>query len=332
MFRGRILIVSDHPTLAAELDPLIRGEGHLSLAVPSADEAIQVLEDGIVPDIVVTDGIGEVPWLAHFHRLNQLGRHVEVRRPGGPTVSANALPASLRPESMATLDYPFDADRVRVVVQMAMDGIRRDLESLRGEMFRETARLQKAIRGAQLEMVAALVKIMETKDPFMQGHCERVAELARRIADRMGVAGAGIERVATAAMLHEIGKVGVSLDLLHKASPLTPAELDQIRGHTQMGSQIVGAVPSLRSLAPLIAQQYTDFEELEASFAPDSEDFLLASILRVADVYDAMTSSRSYRGTLTRERWEATLREGAGTRYHPSVIDAFFEVMLQQAA
>jgi len=333
MFRGRILIVSGRPDLAAELDPPIRAEGHLSLAVPNGVEALQVLEDGIIPDIVISDGRDDTHWIAHFHRLNQLGRRVEVWTPEiQPTVSASSIALTPVPPAFATISLPVESDEIRRVVREAMDGIRRDLESLRGEMFRETARLQRAIRDAQVEMVAALVKIMETKDPFMQGHCERVAGLARRLAEHMDVDEAGVDRLGTAAMLHEIGKVGVSVELLHKTSALSADELEQIRGHAAMGAQIMGAVPSLRSLAPLVAHQYTDFRDLGESIPPESDDHLLSSILRVVDVYDAMTSSRSYRGTLARDRWEATLRDQSGSRFDPRVVDAFFDVILREAA
>jgi CheY-like chemotaxis protein len=78
MFRGRILIVSDRADVIAELDPLIRAEGHLSLAVPNGDEALQVLEDGIIPDIIISDlhtqhAASGITYLAHFRQLNQLG-------------------------------------------------------------------------------------------------------------------------------------------------------------------------------------------------------------------------------------------------------------------
>jgi response regulator RpfG family c-di-GMP phosphodiesterase len=329
MFRGRILIVSDHAGLVAELDPLIRAEGHLSLAVPSPDEAIQVLEDGIIPDIVISDLTstnGDGPaYLSHFRRLNQLGQHLTIVT-SGPGGAAHG-PTAADVEPFAALPYPFQAEQVRASIVDTMERIRRDLESLRGEMFRETARLQKAIREAQMELVTALMKIMETKDPFMQGHCNRVADLARRVAEEMGVKEEGVELLVNAARLHEIGKVGISLSLLHKTSALTPEELAEIRDQARMGGQIVGAVPSLRAIAPLIETQYLDYTELGTTICPDSPQFLLASILRVVDVFDSMTSDRSYRRVLTREHWESSLKGESGHRYHPAVIDAFFRVI-----
>jgi len=329
MFRGRILIVSDRSEIVAELDPLIRAEGHLSLTVPNGDEALQVLEDGIVPDIIIGDlqareNTAAMAYLSHFRRVNHLGQYMAV-----PQTTAAPAPdhGFSRVEPFATLTLPLAAHEVRSAIQQAMDRIRRDLESLRGEMFRETARLQRAIREAQIELVTALAMMMEAKDPFMQGHCERVAQMARRVAAEMEMAEEEIEFLGTAALLHEIGKVAVSLELLHKDAPLTPTELEQIRAHTRTGAQMLSAVPSLRKLAPLVASQYTDFQHLDGTIDSGSREFLLASVLRVVDVFDAMTSNRSYRKVLNREAWEADLRAGAGTRFHPEVIDAFFRVV-----
>lgn len=339
MFRGRILIVSDCTEVIAELDPLIRAEGHLSLAVPNGDEALQVLEDGIIPDIIISDlqtqhAASGITYLSHFRQLNQLGQHLAVVRSDGSGNGAvhAYLPSMLRLEPFDTLAFPFSGERVRNSIQQAMERIRRDLESLRAEMFRETARLQKAIRGAQLEMVSALAMMMEAKDPFMHGHCDRVAVLARRVAEEMEVEDEQVELLATAALLHEIGKVGVPLELLHKTSTLTPEELEQVRSHTRVGAQIVSAVPSLRRLAPLVASQYTEFADLPSAVDENSPEFLLVSIMKVVDNYDAMTSDRSYRSVLPREHWESALRNAAGTRYHPDVVDAFFRVITRHGS
>ncbi|HEX2187804.1 MAG TPA: HD domain-containing phosphohydrolase [Longimicrobiaceae bacterium] len=334
MFSGRVLVVSDRSEVVAELDPAIRSAGHLTLTVPSGEEALRVFEEGIIPDVVVSDAAtrgasGDAGWLVRFRQLNQLGQHLAVvepdeSRPGAPTASwGSRFPV----EPFMVLPRPLDRERVRAGVQEAMEHIRRDLQALRGEMFRETARLQRAIREAQLEMVTALAMTMEAKDPYMHGHCARVAELSRRVAAELRVDEPEAELLHTAATLHEIGKMGVSLELLHKTAPLSPDELEQIRAHTVVGAQIVAAIPSLCRTAPLIATQYTDYSDLPARIPPRSPELLLAGILRVVDTYDAMTSDRSYRGTLPRDVWEAVLRGGAGTKFHPAAVEGFFRVV-----
>lgn len=332
MFHGRVLVVSDRPEVVAALDPMIRAEGHLTLTVPTGVEALRVLEEGIIPDVVVSDlgsagPLEGIAYLRRFRQFNQLGQHLVVVEEGAPFTGSATTGGGFRMEPFSVLERPFDPTRVRGSIERAMDRIRRDLQALRGEMFRETARLQQAIREAQLEMVRALAMTMEAKDPYMHGHCARVAELALRVAEELGVEEEPMELLHNAALLHEIGKMAVSLDLLHKTAPLTDEELEQIRGHTRVGAQIVGAVPSLRPLVPLIENQYTSYAELPCRISPDTREFLLAGILRVVDTYDAMTSDRSYRETLPREEWEATLRRGAGSRYHPDAVVALLRVL-----
>lgn len=335
MFHGRVLVVSDREEVVSTLGPMIRADGHLTLTVPTGEEALNVFEEGIIPDVVITDlGAGRslegISYLRRFRQLNQLGQHMVVVEEGAPFTGARTTGTSgtaFRIEPFGVLGHPFDEGQVRGSVEGAMDRIRCDLQALRGEMFRETARLQQAIRDAQLEMVTALAVTMEAKDPYMHGHCARVAELARRVAVELGVEEEVVELLHTAAMLHELGKVGVSLDLLHKTTPLTPDELEQIRAHTRVGAQIAGAVPSLRRLTPLIENQYTDYVELPSRISPETPEFLLAGILRVVDTYDAMTSDRSYRENLPRELWESVLRRGAGNKFHPDAVVAFFRVV-----
>ena len=332
MFRGRILLVSDRKEVIAELDPLIRAEGHLTLTVPNGDEAFHVFEEGIIPDVVVSDSGSSNPrpgslYLRRFRQLNQLGQHLVIMDGGKWEAELDSTSGPLAsPDPLHPLHRPFREDQVREAVREAMERIRRDLESLRGEMFREAARLQQAIREAQLEMVTALALTMEAKDPYMRGHCERVAKLARKVAAELDLDEEAIELLGTAAVLHEIGKIGVSLELLHKSGTLSSTELKQVRAHPQVGAQIVSAVPSLRRIAPLIENQYTDYAKLREIIDPETPEFLLAGILRVVDTYDAMTSERSYRNVLSRERWEGALREGSGTLFHPDALATFFRL------
>lgn len=332
MFRGRILVVSDRQPVVAELDPIIRSEGHLMLSVPNGDEAVRVLEEGIIPDLVISDSatgtlFDDLAYLPRFRQLNRLGQHLAIVDGSTPPRELGTLAARLNVEPFDALRFPFDDVVVRHALQEAMERIRRDLESLRAEMFRETARLQQGIRDLQLEMVSALALAMEAKDPYMHGHCDRVAKLVAEVARAMEVDDEHVETLSTAATLHEIGKLGVSIELLHKTTPLTPEELEQIRSHTRIGAQIVKALPSLRRLAIIIENQYTNFDELAKRIDPERDDFLLAAILRAVDTYDAMMSDRSYRGTLSPDRTEKVLREGAGTRFHPGVVETLLSLV-----
>ena len=330
MLSGRILIVSDRAEVVAELEPVIRAGQHLASVVPDGREAMKLLEDGMIPDVVISDlgsersfeGIG---YVRRFRELNRAGAHVVVTEPGAP-VDAGTRPAAAQ-ERFSVLSRPFGAEDVQRTLADALSRMEAEFRTLRSEVWRSMDRLRREVEDARAEMVRALALTIAARDHFMHGHCERVAETCRKVAVAMHLSDEQTEMLAQAAMLHEIGKMAVPLELLQKTSPLTPGELERIRSHTRIGAGIVQGVPTLRRLAPLIEHQMTDHCDLAGEVSPVSPDFLLIGILRVVDAWDAMTSERSYRQALPRGYWEPYLRAGAGTRFHPQAVATLMRVL-----
>lgn len=323
------MIVSDRRDVVDELKPLLRAQSHLAVSVADGDEALRSLQDGAVPDVLISDlgsdhALDEMRYIWRFRQLNRVGRHLAVVEEGAPFSAGSG--ASL-PDEVIPLPRPFNTAQVMERVNEAINGIDHDVRALRGEVWREIDRLRQSVRDVQREMVTALAQTIAARDPYMSGHSTRVAVLCRRVGAEMGLRAADLETLETAATLHEIGKMSVPLELLHKTTPLTPAELAQIRAHAAAGARIVGAIPSLQRIVPLVEHQNTDYCYLSEHLPESSRDFLLACILHMVDAYDAMVSERSYRTAMPREYWETTLSGGAGTRFHPDAVRAFFRVL-----
>jgi hypothetical protein len=307
---GRILIVSDRDDVVAELEPILRSGQHLALTVRDETEALDTLEGGLVPDLIITDGGrgaagGGAPYLRRFAEINRVGRHMVVLDEGD---------AALPPEEVS-LQRPFRAEVVRTVVGDAVDRIDRELVELRAEVWREMERMRRGVREMRREVVVALAATIAARDPYMLGHAERVAQLGRRVALAMGMNGDDVELYETAALVHEIGKVAIPLDLLHKTEPLSSEELARLRDHSRVGADILRSAASLRSVANVVEYQNVAASELGNWLDEDSREHQVAAILHVVDAYDAMTSARAYRGPLPRDYWERNLREGMGSRY-----------------
>lgn len=336
MLNGRIMIVSDRPEVIAELEPIIRAGEHLALTVPDGREALQTLEEGLVPDIVISDlgserSLEGIDYVFRFRELNRAGRHMVVVEDGAPFSGFPALGrggdgASL-PVFVTPLARPFQKREVINRLQDAIARVDADLRALRGEMWREMQRMQRAMREMQRETVKALAATVAARDRYMHGHATRVAEICVRVGTELHLGEDRIETLETAALLHEIGKASVPLELLHKVEPLSADELEVIRGHAKAGADIVRGVPSLQRVALLIEHQGTDHADLDGFIPRSSPDHLLAGILRVVDVYDAMTSPRSYRGPMSREYWEGSLKAGAGKGFNPRAVSAFLRIM-----
>lgn len=332
MFHGRFLIVSDRPEVVRDLRSSMDTGGHVCLAVSDGREALSVLEEGAIPDVLISDlgsehALDGIEYLNRFRQLNQLGQHVVVVEPGAPfSGTATGSGGSPWRGRVQTITRPLQPEQVRASLEQVLEQMQDDLGALRGEMLRERARLQRAIRDVQREMVQALALTVTARDPFMQGHTARVAELALRIADELNLDDEDRDLLENAALLHEIGKVAIPLELLHKTDKLSDAELAQVRSHAAVGAEIARGVASLKAVAPLIEHQHTEHRELARHLSPDSREFLLAGILRVVDAYDAMTSHRSYRAAMPRTYWESFLRNGAGPHFHPVAVNALLKV------
>ena len=329
---GRIMIVSDRREVVAELEPILRAGQHLALTVANGDEALRILEEGLVPDLVISDlgserSLEGIEYVWRFREMNRVGRHMVVVEDGAPFSRVFGRAAPALPEQVTALPRPFNGPGVLKKIEEAVEHMGRELHALRAEVWRELARMQQAMRDMQRETVNALAATIAARDPYMHGHATRVADLCRRVARVMEISDDETQRLETAAMLHEIGKGSVPLELLHKTSPLSAEELETIRGHARAGADIVRGVPSLRRLAPIIEHQGTDHLHLGMEMDAASSEFLLTGILRVVDAYDAMVSPRSYRGPMPREYWEDTLLTCAGTRFHPGAVDALLRVL-----
>lgn len=179
-----------------------------------------------------------------------------------------------------------------------------------------------------LSTVKSLALAIEAKDRYTHEHILRVEKVAVAIAQAMGVSGDDLQGIRTAALLHDIGKLGVPEHILVKPGKLTPGELDCIREHPDLGSKILTPVQFPWPVLPGVRSHH---EKWDGSGYPDhltGEHIPLAGrIMAVADVYDALTSERSYRDGWSHEAARDHIVQNAGSHFDPVVVDAFERVM-----
>mgnify|MGYP000339079717 CR=1 FL=1 len=191
----------------------------------------------------------------------------------------------------------------------------------------ENARLYSALKDNYLSAVQALAAALEAKDVYTRGHSVRVARLARACARVLGLGTEEQEQVYLAALLHDIGKIGVADSILLKPGPLSADEWQEIRNHPVVGSRILE--PASFPAAVVAAVRY-HHEDYGGGGYPDGlvgeEIPFLARVIRVADAYDAMTSARPYRPALTRGEALAELQQGVGRQFDPRVVAAFLRI------
>jgi HD-GYP domain-containing protein (c-di-GMP phosphodiesterase class II) len=176
-------------------------------------------------------------------------------------------------------------------------------------------------------VVRALTSAIDAKDQYTCGHSDRVARLSVRLARELGCTTEQLNTIYLSGLLHDIGKIGIDDNVLRKPGPLTPAELEHIKTHPDLGCRILDGVKQLDQVLPVVRHHH---EAWNGGGYPDGlkgeESPFLARIVAVADSIDAMSSDRPYRKGIPDEKLDQILREGAGRQWDPNVIDAAFRV------
>jgi putative nucleotidyltransferase with HDIG domain len=175
--------------------------------------------------------------------------------------------------------------------------------------------------------VLIILRQFISKDKYTQNHSYRVALYAAKIAFAMKLDTDRIEDVRAAALLHDIGKLDISRELLYKAASLTKEERGAVEEHVPMGTEMLRPVGgSLRRVIPIVLAHHDKFDGSGYHPTRGEEIPIEARIISVADVYDALTSDRPYRKAMPPFEAKEVICKGSGTQFDPRVVEAFVAI------
>ena len=183
-----------------------------------------------------------------------------------------------------------------------------------------------------LSIIYALAATIEARDPYTYGHSRKVSSYAVALAEALGLPSEKVTVISTAALLHDIGKIGIPDEVLNKAGKLEMEAIKLIQSHPKLSATIVGHVLSLVSCLPAILHHHERWDGTGYPSGLKGEAIPIeARILAIADAFDAMTSQRPYRGPLSYKKVLEELKRGAGTQFDPKLIEAFLPIALSTA-
>jgi HD-GYP domain-containing protein (c-di-GMP phosphodiesterase class II) len=213
-----------------------------------------------------------------------------------------------------------------LLVRMASILMRRQTTLLR-ERSEALAALVGQLERSSLESIETLNATVDAKDPYTAGHSQRVQRVALAIGHELRLPAEELHALGLAGLFHDIGKIAVPDAILTKPGRLTDEEFEQMKLHPTQGARIIGKLEQLRVTVPLIRHHH---ERWDGGGYPDGlaggDIPELATVVALADAWDAMTTDRPYAAALSTEAALAEVRAGRETQFAPAAVDAFLAV------
>jgi len=309
--KSQILVVDDNLQNVELMEAYLAATGLYAITTAfDGEEALQKVA-AAAPDIILLDVM--MPRLGGFEVCQRLKENDDTRLI--PIIITTAL-GDL-------------GDRIQGIEVGADDFLTKPVNKLE-LLTRVKALVRVKHLNDQLENIEqvlfTMAAIVEAKDPYTEGHMQRLSDYAVRLGRQLGVSPAYELALRHAGVLHDIGKIGIPDSILNKPAALTEAEWAVMREHPLIGDRICQSMRNAALLAPIVRGHH---ERWDGTGYPDGlagEDISLgARIISVVDAYDAMTTDRPYRQALSDEKVSSEIRNGAGVQFDPAVVSAVEE-------
>lgn len=311
----RILAVDDDPSIRKLLCTGLTSLGYeveLSEGVPDAIRKLKTRSYSLVLsdyEMQGATGLELLEYIADVH-------------PGLPFIMLtghNEVPLARTVIGKGALDFlskPFDLMALSRLIEQNRVRLQRDRE--------QAANLSAEILTGTLQ---ALVAAVDAKDPHTAWHSQRVKQLALVLGQEVNLSDTQLRMLGFAALLHDVGKIGIPETVLLKTGPLSPEEWRIVKQHPARSASIVGQVGQLAEVAKIVRHHH---ERIDGAGYPDGlcgqAIPFLSRLLSVVDVYEALTADRSYRRAMTPEQARAVIRGGMGTQFDRPLAEAFLSI------
>lgn len=299
--------------------------------VTSGEEAFAYLEKASV-DLILLDIF--MPQMDGFEFLSLIKENVVLKDiPIICLTADNEQESEVKCFELGAVDFitkPF-VDEImfqRTTRILELSHLQKELQK---EVEKKTLKLNKRsqqLKRMTIQVMKTLAGTIDAKDKYTNGHSLRVAEYSKMIAAKMNMTEAEQEDIYYIGLLHDIGKIGIPDEIINKTSKLTDEEYAIIKTHPVIGSEIL---EKMSELPDIMVGARWHHERYDGKGYPDGlagENIpFVARIIGVADAYDAMSSTRSYRGVLPQETIRGEIQKGAGTQFDPVIAEVMLQIM-----
>ncbi len=311
--KSLILIVDDHKLSRELFKEYLTGAGYDIVEAKNGEEALSKLEE-FSPDLVILDII--MPVMDGYEVCRRIK---EDRR------------TTLLPVIMVTGLEDFDA-KMKALALGADDYINKPINerelTMRVSNHLRIKQLTDQLESAE-NVIITLVRTIEAKDPYTRGHSERVEESARRLGAELALSEHDLQILSRAALLHDVGKIGVDDSIIRSRSKLTSEQIEKVQDHPSIGIDIIRSLSSLSEVLDVIQSHHERFDGAGYPEGLAREDIPIAArIIAVSDTFDALTTDRPYRKAVGRQQaFDEMRRSALSGQLDPKLVEKFIEVM-----
>ena len=331
----KVLIVDDEPIIRDILSKVVSSEGYSWGIASNGQEAIDRLLSSDY-QIVLTDV--RMPTVDGL----QLLKHVGSNHPTIAVIMITAMNdarSAVDAMSMGAYDYvtkPFNIFELRSKIGRAAERRKLILENKEYQSFLEervhqqTADIKEALERIEIaysHTLEALISALDAREHETLRHSKRVSEYTLLVARSLGIPRTELVDIARGSLLHDIGKIGISDNILLKPAKLTEDEWTEIRKHPEIGHSIINKIDFLAGAAEMVLQHHERFDGTGYPQKLKGDQILFpARIFALVDTFDAMTSDRPYRKALTYQDARKEISHCCGTQFDPEIVKCFLDI------
>ncbi len=254
---------------------------------------------------------------ADYKELPNLKRKTDLTLISAPLINKDNLVGVINCERVLSKKGPFTPENLDLLETLGSQA----------SIAIENARLYHNLLNVYLETIRSLAAAIDAKDSYTHGHSRRVTDLSVGIALEMGLARSEVDTIRHASLLHDVGKIGISEQILLKPGRLTDDEFETIKSHPHIGAGILNSIEFLKNVCEIIKHHHERYDGKGYPNNLAGNDIPLGSrIICVADSFDAITSCRPYRKPLTFDEAAEEVQRCAGSQFDPIVVAAFVKL------
>ena len=329
---AKVLVVDDEASIRSLIQRRLERIGYSCDTAPDGETALELVKGGRF-DLIITDiNMPRMNGVELLRAVREIDETVSVIMVTAIMDMDTAI-KSLKDGAYDYITKPIEHEKLVLSVSKALEKTRLLRENMEYQsnlerMVRErTAELEEKslrLRKFFVETTMALVSAIEAKDKYTEGHSRRVADYSRRLAVRIGLSDQEAERIYVAGVLHDIGKIGIPDRILQKPGYFNDEERSVMQTHPKMSADILAKIEDFNDILEMVLHHHERFDGAGYPGRIAGENIpVWARVLSVADAFDAMTSQRPYRPSLSLSTAINEIQKGRGSQLDPEIAGEF---------